>query len=268
MTGKPVLLFLTRTAIFGWMRGFRKIQVLAVILQLFFGVNSLAQDTTTITPDLQIQQLSEQVFVHISWVQSETYGRFSSNGMIYLIDDEVWLFDTPMNDSTTELLLQWITETKRWEIMGFVPNHWHDDCTAGMDILEKREIEMLVLHQTNELLIEHDLPIATTTFKQSVIIPFVTNSIVCDYPGAGHAADNIVVWLPDEKVLFGGCMVKSADSRSLGNLSHANLEQWPSTLQAVLDKYPTATNVIPGHGPVGDLGLLQHTLQLLKQPKD
>ena len=41
------------------------------------------------------------------------------------------------------------------------------------------------------------------------------------FPGAGHTRDNLVVWLPEHRVLFGGCMVKSARGRTPGNLADA-----------------------------------------------
>jgi len=44
------------------------------------------------------------------------------------------------------------------------------------------------------------------------------------YPGGGHTADNIVLWFPSKKILFGGCMLKDSNSKSLGNLSDAKLE--------------------------------------------
>lgn len=85
------------------------------------------------------------------------------------------------------------------------------------------------------------------------------------YPGEGHSPDNIVVWLPEYKVLFGGCLVKELDSKGLGNTTDANLEQWPISINKVLEKYPDAEVVIPGHGNWGGIELIEHTLELLKQ---
>ena len=84
------------------------------------------------------------------------------------------------------------------------------------------------------------------------------------YPGEGHTKDNIVVWFPDEKVLFGGCLVKSLEATDLGNTKDANLIQWPISIKNVIDHFPTIKYVVPGHQKWGDEGLLYHTLDLLK----
>ncbi|MCC8153382.1 MAG: hypothetical protein LIP01_03695 [Tannerellaceae bacterium] len=82
--------------------------------------------------------------------------------------------------------------------------------------------------------------------------------------GRGHATDNIVVWIPSEKVLYPGCMVKDLQATDLGNLSDADVEAWPGTIEKVIRKFPSAKWVIPGHGEAGGLELLYHTLDLLK----
>ena len=55
------------------------------------------------------------------------------------------------------------------------------------------------------------------------------------------------------------------DSKGLGSTTDANIEQWPVSAKKVLEKYPDADVVIPGHGKWGGIELLEHTLGLLKQ---
>ena len=82
------------------------------------------------------------------------------------------------------------------------------------------------------------------------------------YPGAGHTADNLVVWLPKSNVLFGGCFIRSLETSSLGYAGEARIEEWPALVDNVLRRYPEAVTVVPGHGKSGDIGLLYHTRQL------
>src|SRR6185295_3616589 len=70
------------------------------------------------------------------------------------------------------------------------------------------------------------------------------------YPGPAHTRDNIVVWLPDSRVLFGGCAVRAATS-GLGNVADADLTAYPASIRRVLERYPAAEVVVPGHGDVG-----------------
>lgn len=74
-----------------------------------------------------------------------------------------------------------------------------------------------------------------------------------------------MVWIPSEKILFGGCMVKDIYSKGLGNLSDAQPEEWAKTIQKAIGKFPEAKIVIPGHGGIGGKELLQHTKELLQQ---
>ncbi|MBW3544176.1 MAG: subclass B1 metallo-beta-lactamase, partial [Bacteroidetes bacterium] len=87
------------------------------------------------------------------------------------------------------------------------------------------------------------------------------------YPGKGHTADNCVVWLADKKILFGGCLIKSAQATDMGNIAEADLEAWPQTIRLLYQKYGAARYVVPGHQQWGDLQLLTHTLELLKKVK-
>ncbi|MDP4204044.1 MAG: CfiA family subclass B1 metallo-beta-lactamase, partial [Bacteroidota bacterium] len=74
---------------------------------------------------------------------------------------------------------------------------------------------------------------------------------------------NIVVWIPSEKILFAGCMVKEMKANTKGNLSDADVKAWPSTIKKVMAKFPSARIVIPGHGEAGGFELLQHTLEVV-----
>ena len=70
------------------------------------------------------------------------------------------------------------------------------------------------------------------------------------------------MWLPQSKILFGGCLVKSLQSKTLGYTGDASIEQWPHSVEKVHLKYSEAKLVVPGHGKYGDIQLLEHTKKL------
>ncbi|MBN1650541.1 MAG: CfiA family subclass B1 metallo-beta-lactamase, partial [Bacteroidales bacterium] len=80
--------------------------------------------------------------------------------------------------------------------------------------------------------------------------------------------DNITVWIPGKKILFGGCLIKSIDSKGLGNLSDAVVNDWDMTVEKVMKKYPEIKTVIPGHGDFGGTELLTHTIELVDKEKN
>lgn len=75
-------------------------------------------------------------------------------------------------------------------------------------------------------------------------------------------ADDIVVWVPKKKVLFGGCLIKSQNAGNLGNTAEADLINYPATLKKVREKYSGAKIVISGHGQSGGIELINHTIEL------
>jgi catechol 2,3-dioxygenase-like lactoylglutathione lyase family enzyme len=77
--------------------------------------------------------------------------------------------------------------------------------------------------------------------------------------------DNIVVWVPDQKVLFGGCLIKSAGARTMGYIGEADLDAWPATLATVEARFGDAAWIVPGHGSPGGVETLRHTAALIGQ---
>jgi metallo-beta-lactamase class B len=83
------------------------------------------------------------------------------------------------------------------------------------------------------------------------------------YPGAGHAPDNLVVYFSGERVLFGGCLVKSDTATTVGNVADADVAEWPRSVARVAARYPKAIVVVPGHGAVSGFTALAVTEKLI-----
>ena len=81
--------------------------------------------------------------------------------------------------------------------------------------------------------------------------------------GEAHTPDNIITWIPAEKTIFGGCMVKSMDA-SKGYLGDANVTAWPATIEKIKSTCPSAKIIVPGHGDPGGQELLDYTIRLFK----
>jgi glyoxylase-like metal-dependent hydrolase (beta-lactamase superfamily II) len=89
---------------------------------------------------------------------------------------------------------------------------------------------------------------------------FKDESVEVIFPGPAHSPDNVVVYLPQRQVMFGGCMIRAADAPDLGFLGSANVDKWEDSARALL-QYPVKI-VIPGHGAAGGPELIQHTVDL------
>ena len=72
-----------------------------------------------------------------------------------------------------------------------------------------------------------------------------------------------MIWLPEDKILFGGCLLKSLEAKDKGNIKDADLKAWSVSVEQVKKKYPDAMIVIPGHGKIGNTSVFDYTLKLL-----
>lgn len=216
-----------------------------------------------ISNDLKLIKLSENAYLHVSYTDSPKYGRFSSNGLIFIDEGNAFLFDTPTSDSLTKELVQWLKDSLKVKIAGFIPNHWHDDCMGGLGYLQSIGVNSYANEMTIEIARSKNLPLPDFGFKDSLVIDLGDKTINCYYLGAGHSLDNIVVWIPSEKILFAGCMVKELKSKTLGNTIDGDINEWPETIEKLKNKFQNADIVIPGHGAIGSIELIEHTRELL-----
>ncbi len=244
----------------------RKLALLITIIIACASVNCGSferRDRIRVSDDLEIIKLSGHSYVHISYAEMPGFGRFASNGYIYTDNGEALLFDTPVNDAITGQLTEWMTAALRVRIVGFVPNHWHDDCMGGLRQIHALKIPSYANERTIAIAKKKRLPVPQHGFRDSLTLKAGSGSVICRYHGPAHSGDNIVVWAPSEKVLFAGCMVKDLASKKPGNLSDANISEWPKTIERLISEYPAAKTVLPGHGKFGGIELLAHTKEVI-----
>lgn len=221
-------------------------------LYLFFTLNlAIAEEHL---PDLKIEKIKEGIYVHTSYVEYKEFGLVEKKGLVVLDNRKAYLIDTPVSAGDTEKLVNWFVG-QGFTISGSVSTHFHDDSTAGIAWLNSKSIPTYASTLTNEFLNKGGKVQATHSFD-GVSFWLVKNKIEVFYPGPGHTQDNVVVWIPDKKILFGGCFVKPD---GLGNLGDANLEAWPESARKLMARYGKAKLVVPSHSEIGDASLLKLT---------
>ena len=207
-------------------------------------------------PELEIRKIEEGVYLYTAYEKIESWGLVGSNGLVVLDNKDAYLIDTPISATDTEKLVKWI-DAQGFTTKASISTHFHSDSTGGIAFLNSKSIPTYASKQTNQLLKNKGEAQATRSFTKN---PFwlVNKKIEVFYPGAGHTSDNVVVWMPEEKILFGGCFVKP---EGLGNLGDAVIEDWPASAEELIARYSSATLVVPGHGEIGDASLLTKTKQ-------
>ncbi len=220
---------------------------------------------------------------------------YGSNSLVVYMGEKYYLLvDTPCTDQATAKLLDWLYATYGNEIyISAVNTGFHIDNLGGNEELAKHFIPIWGSDKTCELLdsrgkettaisaemflsapankyyydkyleAEYRAPDHIFPLADGLQITFPNETIQAFYPGPSHTFDNVVVYFPKRKLLFGGCMIKTMAARGPGYKEDADMVQWPLSVAKVKDKFAEIDIVVPGHGPSGGTELLDHTIEIL-----
>jgi metallo-beta-lactamase class B len=213
--------------------------------------------------DLIIIQISENAFLHTSFLQTNDFGKVPCNGMVVRNSNEVVVFDTPTNNKSAEDLINFFREKLHCKINAVVPTHFHDDCLGGLASFHKSKIPSFGNFSTIELAKTNNVVVPKNGFNDSLKLNIGNTYAVVKYFGQGHTKDNVVGYFPNENILFGGCLIKELDATK-GFLGDANISEWSNTVEKVKQQFPNVQIVIPGHGKIGGKDLLDYTIKLFK----
>ena len=205
-----------------------------------------------------MKRLPKNIFKHVSYLETQDYGKVACNGMIYSNKNETIIFDTPANAIASKELINWIG---RRHIKGVIATHFHRDCLGGLNQFHSNGIASYASNLTIELAKENGNPVPQNGFDETFEINVGLQKVMARYFGEGHTKDNVIGYIENEKVMFGGCLIKSLGAGK-GNLSDANTEQWPLTVSKIKKEFPETAIIVPGHGKNGGIELLDFTIRL------
>lgn len=90
----------------------------------------------------------------------------------------------------------------------------------------------------------------TQTFSLARVIDVGGRRVEAVHFGRGHTDGDVVVVVPDARLIFTGDLLESAGPPDFGDDSH--LREWPSAVDGILGLVAEDTVLVPGHGPVMD----------------
>lgn len=237
---------------------------LLFIFCLFISSVAFAQKPV---PKISITHLTKNFYVCTSYGYPDAESpAYPANSLFAVTDKGIVLVNSPWGDEQTQQLIDSVKKRFNKKIIFCIATHFHDDCLGGFDVLKKQGAKTYSSKQTYTLAKKENNELPQYTFTRDTTFNIAGVTLQAYYPGAGHTRDNIVVWVPQDKILFGGCLVKSLEADTKGFTGDADLKQWPLTIKKVARRYTNARYVIPGHlGWQGGLKQLDHTLQILDQ---
>lgn len=217
-----------------------------------------APGAVRLAPDLAVRALAPHIFV----VTHEK--PWPANSVVVEARDGTLLFvGSPYTPEATGRVLAWARERFGERPRLALDTHFHDDAGVG----------------GNRAYVAEGIPVHGSDLTARLVAERTPGEVPPDhlfslveglsldlgepvrvlFPGPGHSPDNVVVHLPQQRLLVGGCLIMAGER--IGNRADADLQGWAASVRAleVLD----FDLLVPGHGARFDRGLLAHTLALL-----
>lgn len=261
--------------------------ILGILLFVLMPV-CMATEPIIIDEELQIETIEPGVFLIVH--------RFPGpcNSMIVQCPNNtlVWV-DTPLTDQATQQVHEWLLQTYKDPNIIQINTGFHNDNLAGNGYLINRGIpcygsdltptlikeywdqsvkKVLPYYERagqryRDALVNHKLvpPNKLYPLTKGLTLNIGEETAEVYFPGPSHTRDNVVVYFKQRHLLFGGCMIKALMAENPGFTGDADMTAWPISAQKVLEKYPHARIVVPGHGHWGNLDLVRHTIKVCEK---
>lgn len=242
----------------------RSMRVIVTILLLLLCFSSNSQQTHV---SLKITPLTGEFYVFTTFnLYQGTL--IPANGMYLVTDAGVVMFDTPWDTTQFQPLLDSVKFRHNKNVVLCIATHFHEDRTGGLQYYARKGIKTYTTTKTDELSKKSGKKRAEFLIAKDTVFRIGQYSFQTYFPGHGHAPDNIVIWFEKEKILYGGCLIKSADDTDLGYLGDASVTGYATTIENVQSKCKPPRYIIPGHGNWTDTNSLNHTLQMARQLRE
>ncbi len=230
---------------------------------LAFAGNIFSQETL---PDVEVRNLVDGVWIHTTYRTLEDGATFPSHGLVVREGDALTLIDTAWGEKETELLLDAIAVQVGLPVTRAVVTHFHGDRARGTDVLEAEGVQVWAHPLTRQISIEKEYVVPDLAFEgldnPGDAVAF--GGLEVFYPGPAHTRDNIMVWLPQQKLLFGGCAIRGAADQALGNVRDGDVRHWPTAMALTHARYGNAEIVVSSHAEPGGADLIGHTAELAR----
>lgn len=222
-------------------------------------------------PVLELKHVRGGVYV----VEDNFY--IKENSAVYIGPDHVTVIGATWTPETARLLAEKIRGITDKPIREVINTNFHTDRAGGNAFWHSIGAEIIATQMTSDAMragwqdvVEFTqkgvpaypaLPLVMPTRTEAGDFALQDGRVRAIYLGPSHTQDGIFVYFPQERVLYGNCILK----QELGNLSYANLAEYPKTLDKLKGAGLDFDMVIAGHqdalhGP----GLIDHYQALLK----
>jgi metallo-beta-lactamase class B len=222
--------------------------------------------------ELTLSHLRGNVYV----VEDSFYSK--ENSVVYVGEKYVTVVGATWTPETARLLANEVGKITQKPIKEVVDTNYHPDRAGGNSHFRSIGARIVSTKMTYDLMnlqwdnmvrfIQKSMPdypalplvLPDTTYDGSFELQ--GGRVKGIYLGPSHTQDGIFVFFPEEKVLYGSCILKE----KLGNLDFANLAEYPKTLRKLEQLHLGFTTIVAGHwSPIHGPELIDQYIQLLEQ---
>ncbi len=217
-------------------------------------------------PAVKTVKVNERVYALLGPAElpSAHNGGYMVNSTLILGDKGAILIDTGLTDEVGAHIRKAAEKITRLPITHVINTHHHGDHSlgnvsfAGVEIISSENCKKLVEDASGDWIaiaenaVGRKLPNtravpASRTYASQTRTPVEINGVKMEFwvPEAAHTKGDLLVWLPEDKVLIAGDVLVNT---TLPNFRDAEVKKWVQTL-AEVQQYPART-IIPGHGPL------------------
>ena len=245
------------------------IQAIAVVGSVLAGVPAWAQSEDAI--NLKPQKVSPSVWYvqGESALGSQANKNFISNAAFIVGKDGVVVIDALGSPALATSLIQAIAKITPLKITHVIVTHYHADHIYGLQAFKKIGAKILA-HPAAKEYLNSETATNRLAASRAELFPWIdenTQLVPADTwlekeanlnlsgvrltvkpVGPAHTPEDLIVYMPSEKVLFAGDLVFKGRIPFIG--STANTAPWLASLSVMLSY--GADVIVPGHGPVSD----------------
>ena len=271
-----------------------------VILTMIVGISSFSYgqhkqylSQTKISDDLYFNKITDSTYMITHY-----FPYWGGNGLFVLLpNNKGVLIDTPYEITGTESLLNWISNNFGNLELTAIVTGFHQDNLGGNELLISNGMNVYGADLTKQLVEEQGdslksvlvsmvkdnenkkyfesysnlklvPPNITFPIHEGLRLEIENETFEVYFPGESHTIDNTVVYLHKSKILFGGCMIKGYMYKEPGYMGYANMDEWPKSIEKVIQRFPDCKLVVPGHGDYGGQDILTHSLKIVNEWND
>jgi|SRR5579883_95679 len=241
----------------------------AIFLFLFLSFSYNAQAYEKIS----LKQLKDGIYV------VEDFHYIKENSLIYVGKDHVTLIGATWNPDTAKKLEVEIRKITDKPIREVVNTDYQPDRSGGNSFWRSQGAKIVSTQLTHDMMHRQwdsiiavtrrafprypELPVSLPDTVYPGDFQLQDGKIRVFYLGPSRTTDGVLVYFPDEKILYGGCIL--SEDIGIDYLGDSNLIQYPKTLKRLHNLNLDVSTIVAGHGnPVHGPELVERYMALIQ----